>query len=125
MPADPLWVQFRRLLLGTVIEVLQDAGLDVDLGALSIAFDPGSAFNVPRLDNHMRFVGRFSAPVSDDAPIDDARLAALDRALRAVWPDIVGVVALPIGDRLTVSANHVDVRLEGGVLHVAFDLVAD
>lgn len=123
MTETPLWRQFRRLLLGSVVEGLLDAGVAVDFGSIRIRFDDASVFRVPRLDNYMRFVGVLTATVRDPPPP-----AALDRlrvALRTLWPELLSVLDLPIGDALTAERTHLDVTLVGDALTIRFDLSAD
>lgn len=120
---NELWDQFRRLLLGTVVEALLERGTAVDFSSIHIAFSDDSVFRVPRIDNYMRFKGELTANVTSQVkPGDDAGLRS---ALAQAWPSILKVVDIPIGDRLTVDKNQLDVRLDDGELHVAFDLVAD
>ena len=75
--AEHQWTQFRRLLLGTVLEVLLEQGAALDATTLSIAFDPRSRFQVPRFDNYMRFSGSFQADVL--APLEPAESPELHR----------------------------------------------
>ena len=121
--SEALWSQFRRLLLGTVVEALLAERLPVAFGSIRIAFEDESAFRVPRLDNYMRFRGALSATLETDPPPE--RVEALDRRLRAVWPELLSVVDLPIGDRLTSSRHEIAVRVTGRDLQVVFDLEAD
>lgn len=119
----PLWRQFRRLLLGAVVESLLPHGVDIDLRTLDLRFEDDSVFKVPRLDNYMRFVGaargQLRAPVAEDVRL---RLLA---DLRRVWPEIVSVLDIPIGDGLTVDRHHVTVTTAGDWLEIRFDLSAD
>jgi hypothetical protein len=122
MPADtPLWTQFRRLLLGTLIEVLQAANADVDLRSVAIEFDQGSEFRVPRLNNYMRFVGSVEARL--DTPLAD--IAVLRAQLDDVWPSILSVVVMPVGDKLTSTRNQTSADVAGDKLVIRFDMVAD
>lgn len=123
MPDSPLWRQFRRLLLGAVVELLLDAGIVVEFASLRIDFEDDSVFRVPRLDNYMRFVGTVTGrcPVPPDA----AAQAQLRARMTALWHELLSVVELPIGDKLTNDRAHVDVRVDGDVLTVRFDLAAD
>lgn len=124
MVETPLWRQFRRLLVGAVVEAFVEAGVEADLPTLLVRFDDESAFRVPRLDNYMRFKGQVSVHLR--APIGPvARTRVLGR-LRQVWPELLSVLDLPIGDTLT--AERADVSLvDGGdqELTVRFDLAAD
>ena len=121
------WDQFRRLRLGTVVEALLESGLAVEFSTLRISFGPDSAFQVPRLDNYMRFVGVLEARLGA-APPPGAVEAARARLVQA-WPALLSVVDLPVGDRLTSERNHLTVRVDAGptgaVLRVEFDLEAD
>lgn len=123
MTETPLWRQFRRLLLGSVVEGLLDAGVAVDFASISIRFDDASVFRVPRLDNYMRFVGVLTATVRE-AP-SPAALDRLRAALRTLWPELLSVLDLPIGDALTAERTHIDVTLAGDALTIRFDLSAD
>ena len=121
---DPRWTQFRRLLLGTVVESLLEAKIAVEFASIQIAFDPASEFRVPRLDNYMRFKGSVTATVSR-AP-DPASTRALADHLRQVWPVLLSAVDVPVGDRLTSERNEIEVRwIEPNRLEVLFDLEAD
>jgi hypothetical protein len=117
-----MWIHFRRLLLGTVIEALSSEGIQVDLPTLKLAFDDDlSAFRFPAMNNYMRFAG--FARVGILAPID--RLDRLQTLLRGVWPDIIASVHFPLLGRLEVTQNQVTARVQDNVLHIAFDLIAD
>lgn len=118
-----MWDFFRRLLLGTVVEVLLEHGVTVDFASIAIDFHDTSAFKVPRLDNYMRFHGHLTATVTGELP--DASRRAVERSLRATWPELLKVVDIPIGDRLTEERNQVRVELIGRRLTVHFDLEAD
>lgn len=123
-PSDPKWVQFRRLLLGTVIESLLDAQVAVDFRSIRIAFDSKSEFRVPRLDNYMRFRGALTTRVTE--PLTDEARSRLDASLRRAWPSLLQALDLPVGDRLTSERNDIEVDLgEGGKLTISFDLEAD
>lgn len=120
---DSMWIQFRRLLLGTVVEILLEEGVQLEFPSLRIAFDGDSEFRVPRLDNYMRFKGELTAHLTTiPAGLDQGRL---QRALEGAWPELLKVVDIPIGDRLTPDRNHIKASIEGSTLHVRFDLVAD
>jgi hypothetical protein len=71
----------------------------------------------------MRFRGTVRGVLR--APVDPATRARLLAGLRAVWPEIVSVVDLPIGDALTVEKSDVQVDIEGDTLVIRFDLSAD
>jgi len=118
-----VWTQFRRLLLGTMVEIFQGQGISTDVAELELDFHEGSEFKVPRLDNYMRFKGHVRAPLS--APLSDGTIATLERDLRQVWPDLLRVVKIPIGDRLENVKNRVRVQATPEELRIEFDLVAD
>jgi hypothetical protein len=122
---DRQWIQFRRLLLGTVVECLAEAGLAADLATARIEFDRESEFRVPRLDNWMRFKGLFTArtPTRPGA----RELEALRASLVAQWPVLVSTLdVIPLGDRLTPTRNELIVTTgPDGALRIAFDLEAD
>lgn len=120
---DPMWNQFRRLLLGTVVEVLLEERVAIDFRSLRIDFHSDSEFRVPRLDNYMRFKGELVGTLTEPAPRGaDLRLR---QAMEGAWPQLLSVVDIPIGDRLTPDRNHVRVQIEETILRVHFDLVAD
>lgn len=127
MSKSPMWKQFRRLLLGTVIEYLLESGVQVRFDTISISFHQESEFRVPRLNNYMRFKGDLTAVLTEPVPRD--KLQALQRRVREAWPELLKVVDIPIGDRLTPERNHVSVHIDeaGGEpqLHLHFDLEAD
>lgn len=125
MTRDPrLFAQFRRLLLGIVVEILRDARVDAELAGLEAAFEPESAFRFTWVDNWMRFRG--GVTVSLRAPVDDATRAELQSRFEAVWTEIVDAThALPLADRLTVTRREVEVTAERGRLSLRFDLEAD
>lgn len=118
-----MWNQFRRLLLGTVIEELLAAGVRLDFASIRIQFDDRSVFNVPRLDNYMRFSGSLTATLLE--PLDPGKIASLQARLRGTWPELLKVLDLPIGDRLTEERGEVTVRVDGTRLQILFDLSAD
>lgn len=123
-----LWTVFRRVVLGTVVEVLVGEAVGVDLPSAVIEFDRESDFRVPRMDNFMRFKGTFRVALT--APIDEARLRRVEARLRATWPELLSVVDLPVGDRLTaehaVVTAAAEPRADGRPgLRVSFDLAAD
>ncbi len=118
-----MWNFFRRLLLGCVVEALLEAEVDLAFSSIAISFSDDSAFKVPRLDNYMRFKGQVTAVLTQ--PMDAAALRSLEDKLDDAWPDLLKVVDIPIGDRLTQERNHVRARQEGKRLVVTFDLEAD
>lgn len=120
---EPLRTWFRRLLLGTLVEVVQAAGVPVSLSSVTIDFHGDSAFEVPRLNNYMRFKGQVLGTVDGEIPAGG--MAHLEAQLRRVRPDLLGVVILPIGDRLTSTGNDTSATVSGGRLTIRFDLVAD
>ncbi len=118
-----MWDQFRRLLLGTVVEVLLEHDVEVDFKSIEITFDRESKFNVPRLNNYMRFKGSLRARAMNEVPPHTQR--ALSNSMRSTWPALLKVVDIPIGDRLTPERTHVQVGITESILVVAFDLEAD
>lgn len=118
-----LWPLFRRLLLGTVIEAMLEEQVQIDFRTLHIVFSDTSIFNVPRLDNYMRFQGNLTATLL--STLDAARISRLEARLHLAWPELVAALDLPIGDRLTNDRNEVRVRVDGDRLRVDFDLIAD
>ncbi|HJN74632.1 MAG TPA: hypothetical protein QGF58_11925 [Myxococcota bacterium] len=118
-----MWDFFRRLLLGTVVEVLLEHGVAVDFSSISIDFHDDSAFRVPRLNNYMRFHGQLTATVIGE--LDDRARRGIESSLRRTWPELLKVVDIPIGDRLTEDRNQVRVELVGQRMTVSFDLEAD
>lgn len=127
MNTAALWTQFRRLVLGTVVELFVAEKLPLDVATLAIRFDPESRFDVPRLNNYMRFKGEVSGSLHG-LP-DLAALARVEAALLRVWPELLEVVDLPIGDRLTPekAAVRITVEADGARSHLRlrFDLEAD
>ena len=123
---DPLFTQFRRLFLGTMLEMLVETGLGARYETLQVTFDERSVFKVPRWDNYMLFVGE--ATVELTAEPDDRTLARLRAELRRAWPDLVGCIKIPVGDKLTPDRNELEVTLQPGDpprLRIEFDLMAD
>lgn len=123
-----IWTVFRRVVLGTVVEALVREGVAVDLPSVEIAFDDDSAFHVPRLNNYMRFKGTFRAALP--AALDPSTLARVAENLRRTWPELLGAIELPVGDKLTAEHGHVHVEPEDRPdgrpgLRVRFDLAAD
>lgn len=123
MDSSPLWPQFKRLLLGAVVESLVAEGVDVDVPSLTIRFDEDSAFRVPRLDNFMRFSGTVAGRLRGDA--DPALASRMQRRLATIWRDLVSAVDIPIGDGLSVVREEVRVDQQGGTITIRFDLSAD
>jgi hypothetical protein len=128
MSRGPLWNQFRRLFLGTVVEALLAEQIEVEFRSISITFDRESDFRVPRLNNYMRFKGTIDARLPEG--LDGAgRPASLQRRMMGAWPEMLKVVDIPIGDRLTSDRNHIQVKhqvTDGGErLSIRFDLIAD
>ena len=125
--ADFQWTQFRRLLLGTVIEELLKVGAQLEFSSIAIAFDDKSKFQVPRFNNYMRFVGSLEGVLL--AELDDRARGGVERGLLSSWDDILKSVELPVGDNLTNEKSDVTVTVTGQKgswrLRVAFDLEAD
>lgn len=121
--SEHMWSQFRRLLLGTVVEVLLQERVAIDFRSLAIDFHDDSEFRVPRLDNYMRFKGALHGTLLEPAPPGTDRRLRL--AMETAWPQLLSVVDIPIGDRLTPDRNLVQVSVEKHRLVVRFDLVAD
>lgn len=121
--SDPRWVQFRRVILGTVIDCLREAKIDVDVPTIQLSLDESSKFQVPRLDNYMHFKGTFVARSS--APIAPPALDVFRRGISGAWAALVGIVDIPIGDRLTPDRSDVQIKLDGDTLRIDFDLEAD
>ena len=121
------WQQFRRLLLGTVVEVLLEQETRLEFTTVRIAFDEQSAFQVPRFNNYMRFVGALEADLID--PLSEARRRAAEQAMQQCWMDLLKSIELPVGDRLTNEKAEVSISVTDGPgagrLRVAFDLIAD
>jgi hypothetical protein len=129
---DPLaFAQFRRLLLGVVVEILHDlrGAVDADVSGMVAAFEPESGFRFLWFDNWMRFRGSVRVPLRA-APAPQAA-AALQARFDAVWPEIVGALrGLPLADKLEITRQEVHVRVgdegpAGSSLEIAFDLEAD
>lgn len=117
-----LWTQFRRLLLGTTVEVLRDIGLHVDTGGLEMGFDDESVFRYPALHSEMRFAGRVRATLLE--PTDIATLETLEVEVMKIWPEIVQLVRLPMVGAMDVTSNAVWITVEGSQLEIRFDLAA-
>jgi hypothetical protein len=119
-----MWNQFRRLILGTVLELLLEEQVPVDFTTVQIRFDESrSAFKVPRLDNYMRFVGTLTANLT--RPFSASDLPRIQKRLLEAWPDLCGVLKIPVGDRLEPTINRIELRLDGNRLELSFDLEAD
>lgn len=123
MDNSPLWPQFRRLLLGAVVESLVAEGVDVDVPSLTIRFDEESAFRVPRLDNYMRFSGTVAGRLRGEA--DPTLAIRMQQRLSSIWRELVSAVDIPIGDGLSVVREEVCVEQQGGTISIRFDLSAD
>ena len=106
-----------------MVEVFQKHGIQTDVATLELAFHGDSEFKVPRLNNYMRFKGHVNAPLG--APVAPSAQDALRRELMRVWPDLLRVVKIPVGDRLESERNEVQVSVVGESLRVEFDLIAD
>lgn len=120
---DALFVQFRRLLLGTMVEILRDSKLDIDLAGLTLGFDPESGFRFLWVDNWMRFKGFVRVPLR--SPASDAEVEEVRSRFLAVWPEVLATIGtLPLADRLTSTRFEVTVAA-GEVLDIQFDLEAD
>lgn len=121
---DPrAFAQFRRLLLGVVVEVLADGGVDVEVAGLRAEFSPESGFRMLWFDNWMRFRGTVRAPLR--SPVGPAAAAEVRDRLGRVWPEIVGAVSvLPLADRLEIVRQEIEVTF-GEALEIRFDLEAD
>ena len=119
-----MWEQFRRLIFGTVLELLLEERVPVDFSSVQIRFDEReSAFKVPRFDNYMRFVGTLEAKLTESqGPGVAGRVQA---RLLTAWPDLLKVVKLPIGDSLDLTKNEIVVEIRDGSLRISFDLEAD
>jgi len=123
MPIDePHGTWFRRLLLGTLIELVQEAEVPIAISSIQIAFHPDSAFRVPRFNNYMRFRGEAQATVS--SPVSSESMTALQGGLRRVWPGVLSTVVVP-GDQLTSTKNETSAEVAGDLITIAFDLIAD
>lgn len=122
--ADRAWDQFRRLILGTVLELLLEERVPVDFTSIEVRFDDNlSAFHVPRLNNYMRFVGSLEGRLSTAAAPD---LVPRVRArLLEAWPELLACVKIPIGDRLDLTRNDIQVSVVGERIAIRFDLEAD
>lgn len=120
---DAAFVQFRRLLLGVVVEVVIETGIAADLSGVTLAFEPESGFRFLWVDNWMRFRGWVRVPMH--GPADPAMVHAVEERFAAVWPQIVGAfAAMPLVDRLAITRQGVIVTV-GEVLEIRFDLEAD
>jgi len=122
-----MWHQFRRLILGTVVEYLLDHKVQIVFETISITFHSESDFRVPRLNNYMRFKGDLQAKLLSE--MTPTKVLELERGVRETWPELLKVVDIPIGDRLTSEKNHVKVSETGASddrrLLIEFDLIAD
>jgi len=113
-------VWFRRLLVGLVVEMLQERGI---VGVwVEVTFSDDSEFGYPRLDNTLRFLGTATLRLPSAAALP----GDLQDGLQAAWAALVEQVdVIPFGDRLTVSPSTVEVVAEGTEVVVHFDLRAD
>lgn len=119
-----MWEQFRRLIFGTVLELLLEEQVPVDFTSVRIAFDEGrSAFKVPRFDNYMRFCGTLEARLT--LPQGPEVAPRVRTRLLTAWPELLAVVRLPIGDSLDLTKNSIEVEIADGTLRIRFDLEAD
>ncbi len=128
MSREPLqWSQFRRLLLGTVVEALLAAQVALDFQSITIDFDDRSRFQVPRFNNYMRFAGALEADLL--SPLPAGAVVGLQRQMEKAWLELLAAIELPVGDRLDNEKAHVVVEVlptdRGHHLKVAFDLEAD
>ena len=122
---DPLWTQVRRLLIGTVVECLEAAGVEVALQHLEVQFAPECELSVPRLDNYVRVKGVLAARwIAEPNP---QALAKVEVGLRQAWSSLFSVIVIPVGDKLTPDRADVIVNLdrENQRVRVTFDLEAD
>jgi hypothetical protein len=71
----------------------------------------------------MRFVGDFSVTLLAEAP--QGLAPRIEDKIRTAWKDLLAVLDIPVGDRLTLDKAEVRARIEGRSLRVAFDLSAD
>jgi len=124
---SPMWHQFRRLILGTVVEHLLDNKVQVAFETIAISFHKDSDFRVPRINNYMRFKGDLKAMLVSE--ITQVTILELERGVKETWPELLKVVDIPIGDRLTSEKNLVRVttvdEAAGKRLIIEFDLIAD
>ncbi len=120
--ADP-FVQFRRLLLGTMLEILRDSALDIDLQGLTLGFEPESGFRFLWVDNWMRFKGFVHVPLRK--PASEAEVEAVRVRMHAIWPEVLATVGtLPLADHLDSTRHELTVTA-GEALDIRFDLEAD
>lgn len=118
---DELWVQFRRFLLGTVVEVFAAHDLHLDVAGLQLDFDrQASRFHYPALNSELCFIGSVHAPLLQH--VQDTE--ALERAAKGIWPEIVRLVRLPVFGAMKVERNQVEVEEIGGSIVIRFDLEA-
>ena len=84
-PKDsPMWHQFRRLILGTVVEYLLDHKVKIAFETIAITFHEDSDFRVPRLDNYMRFKSTLKADLTSE--MTPQQIRELERGVRETWP---------------------------------------
>lgn len=116
--------QFRRLLVGTVVDVLREEQVHADLAGLAYAFGPETGFRFRWVDNWMRFRGEVRVPLT--APVSAGDADRLRARFARVWPEILaGVGTLPLADPLQSTRDEVRVSADPAELVVAFDFEAD
>ena len=122
---DPVaFAQFRRLLVGIVVELLQSQHIHADISGLQATFAPESGLRFLWFDNWMRFRGQIDIPLHPSATPPDQ--ADLSRAFHAVWPEIIAALtSLPLADRLEIARNEVLVQISAETITIQFDLEAD
>lgn len=119
-----MWTWFHRVLLGTLLERFREHGVGIDASTLDLQFGEDSVFQFPAFDNKLRFVGDAHGTLL--RPLSDEALAALQADLLRAWPDLVDEMRrFPVPDRLGVTRNELEVRIEGDTLTITFDLIAD
>jgi hypothetical protein len=125
MPPDgAVWPWFHRVLVGTFVEGLVEAGIAVDAATIALRFDDGCVFQFPALDNHLHFVGVVTAELVSG--VEAAGLDELRSSFEPAWPALVKELRrFPLPDRLRVTRNEVALSIEGSTLALAFDLEAD
>lgn len=123
-PEGAVWSWFHRVLLGTVVEATVRAGVGVDTMSLDLAFDEGSIFQFPAMDNRLRFVGRVRGRLL--SPITASQREVLGACFASAWPELVHELRrFPLPDRLQVVRNHVTIDVHEDRLSIGFDLDAD
>lgn len=120
---DAAFHQFRRLLLGIVVEVVIETGIPADLSRVTLGFDGESGFRFLWIDNWMRFRGWVRMPMTGTATPEQTK--AVQERFAAVWPEMLAAfAALPLVDRLSSTRDEVTVTV-GEALEIRFDLEAD